>query len=284
MKLKGKEMEKKMLTLAPLPFQGQKRKHTREFGRIVREKGAPLYVDLFGGSGLLSHVTKFNCPQAKVVYNDYDNYSERLAQIPRTNAVLHDVREMLANIPKAAAIRGELKERIVRRLREEHEKGYPVDWITLSSSLLFSSNYVTNFDDFIKEGFWNTVRRGEYTAEGYLDGITVVHEDYRAVWERYRNEAGVVFIIDPPYLSTDTSSYRSEGYWKLSDYLDVLNTLRSEYIYFTSEKSNIIELTDWMQKNHAIPDPFAGAVRRDVSGQASYNAHYTDIMMYKIAA
>jgi adenine-specific DNA methylase len=36
--------------------------------------GHAVFVDLFGGSGLLSHIAKYEKSDATVVYNDYDNY------------------------------------------------------------------------------------------------------------------------------------------------------------------------------------------------------------------
>ena len=44
-----------------------------------------MFVDLFGGSGLLSHITKCVRTDATVVYNDFDNYRCRLVNIPATN-------------------------------------------------------------------------------------------------------------------------------------------------------------------------------------------------------
>jgi len=44
---------------SPLPFQGQKRKFTREFANALGQYPRDgVYVDLFGGSGLLSHTVK----------------------------------------------------------------------------------------------------------------------------------------------------------------------------------------------------------------------------------
>lgn len=34
-------------------------------------------VDAFGGSGLLSHTAKQLKPQARVIYNDFDNYAKK---------------------------------------------------------------------------------------------------------------------------------------------------------------------------------------------------------------
>jgi len=89
-----------------------------------------------------------------------------------------------------------------------------------------------------------------------------------------------VFFIDPPYLSTDCSTYSS--YWRLANYLDVLQTLQgTNYFYFTSNKSSILELTEWMAKNLGADDPFAGATKVEMNARMSYNSGYIDIMLYK---
>ena len=97
-----------------------------------------------------------------------------------------------------------------------------MDWVTISSSLLFSMNYVINFEQLKKENFYNKVRLSDYTAENYLKDVEVVRKDYRALFEEYKNHSNVVFLVDPPYLSTDCSTYSRPDYWKLSDYLNVL--------------------------------------------------------------
>ena len=68
---------------APLPFQGQKRMFAREFKNVLKQfPDTATFVDLFGGSGLLSHIAKHEKPNATVVYNDFDGYRKRLAHIP----------------------------------------------------------------------------------------------------------------------------------------------------------------------------------------------------------
>lgn len=60
---------------APLPFVGQKRMFAREYIKVLEHfSDCAIFVDLFGGSGLLSHITKRMRPDAKVIYNDFDNY------------------------------------------------------------------------------------------------------------------------------------------------------------------------------------------------------------------
>ncbi len=54
---------------SPLPFQGQKRRFVKHFKDSLRNYNDKyVFVDLFGGSGLLSHTVKTVFPNAKVVY------------------------------------------------------------------------------------------------------------------------------------------------------------------------------------------------------------------------
>ena len=93
--------KKKVYTSAPLPFMGQKRRFLKQVKSVL--DGCPdnaTYVDLFGGSGLLSHTIKQHYPNAIVVYNDYDNYRLRLQNVDNTNQLIRDIRAILANSPK----------------------------------------------------------------------------------------------------------------------------------------------------------------------------------------
>lgn len=84
---------------APLPFQGQKRRYVGEFRRVLGEiRDARVFVDLFGGSGLLSHVVKRERPNAVVIYNDFDEYRTRLDNIPRTNALISKLRGIMGGV------------------------------------------------------------------------------------------------------------------------------------------------------------------------------------------
>lgn len=129
---------------------------------------------------------------------------------------------------------------------------------------------------------YNRIRRSGYNSDGYLDGITVESCDYKELFEKYKNRDDVVFLVDPPYLSTEVGTYNM--YWKLSDYLDVLKVLDGHrYVYFTSNKSAIIELCDWLGNNNNLGNPFREAKRKDVNASMNYNSRYTDIMLYNIA-
>lgn len=271
----------KNYTQAPLPFQGQKRRFLREFKEALNGfSETATFVDLFGGSGFLSHTVKQHFPEARVIYNDFDNYSERLANVATTNAIIADLREITKGLPDAQRITGEYKERILNRINTE--QGF-VDCITLSSSLLFSMKYVTEKAAFQKETLYNNVKQSDYFVDGYLDGVQIVTDDYRRLFEEYKNIPNVVFLLDPPYLSTDVSTYNKKDYWKLSDYLNVLKCIEdTSYFYFTSNKSQIIELCDWMETNGYCRNPFADAVTVVKGAQLNHSSRYNDIMMYRL--
>lgn len=273
---------RKMYLQAPLPFVGQKRMFAKEFIKVLR--GYPegtVFVDLFGGSGLLSHITKCQRPDALVVYNDFDGYCQRLKNIPATNVLLADLRWITAGTLRDKPICGKVREEIFQRIeREEKENDY-VDYITLSSSLLFSMKYCLSLEEFRKETLYNNIRKTDYPlSDDYLEGLTIVSADYKEVFNRYKDLPGVVFLVDPPYLSTEVGTYKM--YWRLSDYLDVLGILEGHsFVYFTSNKSSIIELCDWMGENPTIGNPFKGCEKVEFNARMNYNAKYTDIMLYR---
>lgn len=267
---------------APLPFQGQKRRFYKPFKESLKDfKGCHVFVDLFGGSGLLSQWVKETCPDAIVVYNDFDNYSRRVSNIEKTNRLLAQFREILKNEPVDKVVSNEARVAILKAIqREEKQSGY-VDYITISSSLLFSMNYATNYENLSKQTMYNVVRKNDYEpAPDYLTGVDIVSMDYRLLFDHWKHVPGVVFLIDPPYLSTDCGTY--SNYWKLANYLDVLHTLKgTNYYYFTSNKSSILELTEWIERNLGAENPFKGAKRVDMNARMNYNSGYVDIMLYK---
>ena len=267
---------------SPLPFQGQKRRFLKQFKEALKGFSSDaIYVDLFGGSGLLAHTVKQAYPNARVIWNDYDNYARRLEAIPQTNALLAELRPFVQGMPRSKRLPEELKQKVLDVVkRYEAQNGF-VDYVSLSASLLFSGKYANNYEELAKESFYNSVRTKDFSAVDYLDGVERVQCDYRELYERYQGSK-TIFLVDPPYLSTDTSTYNSENYWKLRDYLDVLDVLDgSNYFYFTSNKSQIVELCEWIETRTSTGNPFDGATVNTTATTLNYNAGYTDIMLYK---
>lgn len=272
----------KVFTQAPLPFMGQKRRFLKQVKAVLDNcPENATYVDLFGGSGLLSHTIKRHYPNAKVIYNDFDNYSQRLKNVDSTNRLIADIRVIVADLPKDKRILDPERTMILNRvLQEEKTMGY-VDYITLSSNILFSMKYVQSYDALAKETLYNCVRSSPYEVGNYLEGITVESADYRELYNRYKSDKNVVFLVDPPYLSTESGTYKN--YWKLKDYLDVLDVLDgTNYMYFTSNKSHIIELCEWMSKRPALYNPFDGSTSTTTYNQMNHSSSYTDIMVHKV--
>lgn len=273
-------IKKKAFTSAPLPFMGQKRNFLKYFKEALKNYPEDcIYVDLFGGSGLLSHTLKLVYPNAHVVYNDFDNYRERLENVEKTNSILSDLREVLKDYPRDKRIVGQAKDKVLSIIRKAEKNGY-VDFVTISSSLLFSSNIAYSVKEFEKTTLYNCIRKSSYVIDGYLDGLEIVSVNYRELFDKYKDYPNVVFLVDPPYLQTDSFHYKN--YWNLSDYLDVLDVIAcNSYFYFTSNKSSIIELCEWFSSRTGEGNPFAGAEKKEIIGRVKYNSTYTDIMLYK---
>ena len=275
-------MTRKQYLSAPLPFVGQKRMFAKEYIKVLSQYPEDaIFVDLFGGSGLLSHIAKCQKPNATVVYNDFDNYRQRLENIPHTNALLAEIREIVKEVPKNKPIKGELREKVFECISNTEAKCGYVDYITLSSSILFSMKYKLSVEEIRKEVLYNCIRTTDYpVCKDYLEGLIVTSCDYKEVFQQYKDVPNVVFIVDPPYLSTEVGTYKM--YWNLADYLDVLTVLAgNEFIYFTSNKSSIIELCEWIGNNKMTGNPFEPCKKVEFNARMNYNAQYTDIMLYK---
>lgn len=169
---------------------------------------------------------------------------------------------------------------IARKKLRSDETGY-VDFITLSSSLMFSMKYKLSVPEMRKEALYNNIRKADYPeCTDYLEGLEIVSCDYKELFNRYKDTPGVVFLVDPPYLSTDVGTYNMS--WRMSDYLDVLNVLSGHpFVYFTSNKSSILELCEWIGKNKNTGNPFEGCTRMEFNAHINYSSSYTDMMLFK---
>jgi len=188
-------MEKTTIyTQAPLPFVGQKRMFASEFRKVLKRfDDKTIFVDLFGGSGLLSHITKRERPDAVVIYNDHDNYRERLENIDRTNTLLADLRVMAKGYPRHKMISGSMRESFLERIRQDDRTGF-VDYLTLSSSLLFSMKYVLNLEELEKQTFTTNYGKVTTGATAILTGLT---------W----------FVAITRYWQTDTGYSGKRSFW-----------------------------------------------------------------------
>ncbi len=190
------------------------------------------------------------------------------------------MRPIVANHPKGTRI-NEVKTTILEVLRQyPHEA---LDYITLSANLLFSGKYATSLEALAKDGFYAKVSQTPYNADGYLAGVERRQTDYRNLIAEFEYTPNTVFILDPPYLSTDISSYRGAQDWKLKDYLHIVKALNvmPRYIYFGSNKGQLLDLFDFLANEYNLPSPFNNTTRVTVSTSVNYSSPYEDLMIYK---
>lgn len=232
---------------APLPFQGQKRNFIKQFRELIKDEFRAhrngIFIDAFGGSGLLSHNIKQIYPNARVIYNDYDNYSERLANIEATNEILRSIAPITEKYKKNEKVSEEDREKIIKIIDEYIKRGYFIDWLTLSSRLLFSGKYAHNENEFKKEKtfFIASPNTPLYQANSYLKGVEIVRKDAMELIKEFENE-DVVLILDPPYLQTNKAGYKC--FCGLRDFLKLIRLVREPFIFFSSENTDILPYID----------------------------------------
>lgn len=233
---------------APLPFQGQKRNFVRLFNELIKDEFSRyrngIFIDAFGGSGLLSHNIKQIYPNARVIYNDYDGYCERLAHIEETNKILRAINPYYEKYGKDRSISREDRASIMQILDDFKNKGFYIDWLTFSSVLLYGGRYAHNEAEFKKEKIFFSGPNGsvpQYSAKGYLEGIEIVRKDAMELIKEFDGQ-DVVSVLDPPYLQTDKTGYKC--FWGLRDFLKLIRLVREPFIFFSSENSDILAYID----------------------------------------
>lgn len=269
----------KIYSRAPLPFQGQKRNQARNMREILKEfPDDALYLDVFGGSGLLSQLIKQEKPNARVFYNDFDNYTERLSHIDDTNKLLENIYFVLDKHERNKKLSAEDKNKILNIISEF--KGYK-DYLTLSSHLLFSGNYVTSFNDLEKSQFYKpkVSRRPIYNADGYLKGIEVVKKCGFELLEEYKDK-DCVLVLDPPYLQTKAECYSQS--FKLKDFLNLVCFIKEPYIIFGSHRSDIMPFLEFADKKLNLGFAKNYTIKQSsLSTNIKANKNMTDYVVYK---
>lgn len=277
---------KKTFKQAPLPFIGQKRMFLKHVEIVLNKhidgdgEGWTI-VDVFGGSGLLSHTAKQLKPKATVIYNDFDGYAERLNHIDDINRLRQIIFNYLHGIiPKNGRLSKEIKVEIINKINDFN--GYK-DLNCLASWLLFSGQQVGSIEALFAKDFWHCVRQSDYpTAEGYLDGIEIISESFHKLIPRYQNQDKVLLLLDPPYLCTRQESYKQATYFDLIDFLRLIHLTKPPYIFFSSTKSEFIRFIGYLVESKGNNwQAFEDCERIIVNASTSKDGMYEDNMIYK---
>ncbi|WP_233114007.1 hypothetical protein [Aggregatibacter actinomycetemcomitans] len=275
-----------MFKQAPLPFVGQKRKFLKHFNAILNRQIAGdgegwTIIDTFGGSGLLAHSAKQLKPRARVIYNDFDGYAERIKHIDDINRLRGQIAALLSGVPRQKSISDKaLKAEIIKTI--EAFDGY-VDLASLASWLLFSGQQVGSFDELWRKDFWHCLRASDYpSADGYLDGVEMVCESFHTLLPRFTADPQAVFVLDPPYLCTKQESYKQAHYFDLIDFLRLVNITRPPYIFFSSTKSEFVRFIEYIQTDKVDNwQAFDNAKRIAIKTNLNYHGEYEDNLVYK---
>ena len=125
-------------------------KHIKAVLETMREDGQidseTIFIDCFGGSGLISHNIKQWYPSNSVVWNDYDNYQERLNHIDTTEQLRQEMAKIINDThTHYDKLPTHTKEKILTLLQDKAQSGAFIDYITISVYLLFSGCYATEY-------------------------------------------------------------------------------------------------------------------------------------------
>ena len=256
---------------SPLPFQGQKRNYLKIFNRELQKLCGDgtgwTIVDVFGGSGLLSHNVKYTCPNARVIYNDYDNYTERLSKIETAEQVRIDLLTFVSGYSIREKLTGETREQILNYLQNNE-----IDYLSISNYLLFSGNFVRNIDEIKKiKSFYNRVSKIPLSRDGYLDGVETVHKCFTELMSD-EFDGKVLYLLDPPYINTNQGYHRDKGhYFGLLSQLTLFELMKPPFFYFTSNKSEVMDFAETKNKySHLFNNCETFTTKNTVSGRSAY--------------
>lgn len=275
--------EVKIFKQAPLPFTGQKRYFIRSFCEVLNDNIHGLgeewtIVDVFGGSGLLSHHAKRLKPHARVIYNDFDNYAQRLKHIDDTNRLRRQLVEVLKDTPSRNKIDDKTHALILEIIN--NFDGF-IDIDCIQTWLLFSANLLKSLNQIYKEPvLYNRLRKSDYPdAKDYLTGVEVVSKSFDELLPEYVNNEKTLLVLDPPYLFSEQRGYRKAKDFGLVSFIKLMELIRPPFIMFSNYRSEILDYFDYQVKRN--DERFLNYKYTSISAPLNYSSTYRDNMIYK---
>lgn len=242
-------------TKPPLPFMGNKKnmlKHIKQALETMRADGEidgeSIFIDVFGGSGLVAHNIKQWYPRNQVIWNDYDNYQKRLDHIAQTESLRAWIYEKVGGGEYQNTMPKHIKQEILAHIHALETQGEYIDYTALSSYLLFSGRYVRDFIELSKATFFNRISATRLTAKGYLDGVERVSLDFIDLLDSYKSYKNKCLILDPPYLQTQVGNYKD--HFSLGQFFSLIERVQRPYLFFGSDRSDIIEVFEYLKRYH----------------------------------
>ena len=264
---------------APLPFQGQKRNFlkifNRELEKLCGDGDGWTIIDVFGGSGLLAHNAKYTCRKARVLFNDYDNYIERLLNINKTDQLRRRLRKITGNKKRCSPLNIETKNQIINYLKNCEY----IDYMTLSGYLLFSGNYFSSIDELESHKLYDRVSKYPPNADGYLSGVETVHKSFTEILsDDFKGK--VLYLLDPPYINTMQGYHRDKSsYFGLLSQLALFELMKPPFFYFTSNRS---EIMDFVENPSVYSHVFENCEIFTTTNSPNGRSTYLDILIKKV--
>ena len=268
---------------APLPFVGQKRNFLKNFCHVLNDnipdtgKGWTI-IDVFGGSGLLAHHAKMTKPDARVIYNDFDHYMERLNNIEDINRLRRILLTTIGDIPFRKRLDNKTKDLVLNEIK--NFKGY-IDIASLQTWLLFSGRQINSLDQLFNKSLWNRIRKTDYpNATGYLNNVEIISKSFDLLLPDFVNHNKTLLILDPPYLFTDQTNYlRNSSYFGQVEFRKLMALISPPFIYFSSDKTRIKDCFNFLIEQN--DERFINYECINIKAPISHNMTYQDNMIFK---
>ncbi len=277
---------KKIYKQAPLPFIGQKRNFVTHFINVLNTSIADdgdgwTIVDAFGGSGLLAHVAIHTKPQARVIYNDFDDYHLRLQHISDTNRMRQKLSKILSQTPRSKKLSPTSKQAVINCL--QNFPGF-VDIKTVCTWILFSGNFTNTVDELEKKTLYNRIRLSDFSVSAdYLEGLEIVKKDFEQLIQPHLNNSKCLLVLDPPYVCTQQGMYANDTYFGMVEFLRLMQLVRPPFIFFSSTRSELIDYLDFIiQRKLSNYDLIKGYQKIIIKSQINATVSYEDNLIYRL--
>jgi hypothetical protein len=271
----------------PLPFNGNKRfwsSYLYETFKNIKLDKSVIIIDIFGGSGLLSHVFASIYPDNTVIYNDYDYYTKLLndKMIDKINEFIQYGNKLCEkyNIKQEEKLPRILHDKIYNKIKtlfgDEFENNNK-----LRNIIFANIGYRSRIHN-IELDFYNNFKSStyKYVRNYLLPNIKVIHKDYRDIIIDYSKYpvSKIFYIIDPPYLTPEKSYY--ENFWGLTDTCNIISIcMKYKCILFEAIKSEILPLLEFIKKISYIKFNYVVSDEKKLS--VSDNTEYYILFNFK---
>lgn len=237
-----------MYKRSPLPFIGQKRQWAKEIINIAKDLPKDIIViDLFGGSGLLSHIIKRTRPDLRVIWNDYDNFFGRCMKVEDTNKIRRELSAICLGLRKMEKL---TEEQVNKAKAYISSLPSDSDFISVNTWLSFAG--AKEGDVTKQKTLYNNIAQSDYFVGDYFEGLERVSMDYKDLLEEYK-DSKVFIVADPPYMMTGAGQINYTHFGGVTWTFELLGKLSAfPHILFSSSKSDILALSETIKKTPSI--------------------------------